>query len=97
MKSISLPFESASATGFWIQRIVPTMKHGARSRSRSAAVTIGRARTRQTASKPSTLKPFLTKKGHNATDAEKMNQAWLKSLLLQIALWSVPYVKEGDW
>ena len=44
-----------------------------------------------------TLKPFLSKKGHTAGDVEKMHQAWLKSLLLQIALWSQPYVNEGDW
>jgi hypothetical protein len=44
-----------------------------------------------------TLKPFLAKKGHSSEDVEKMHQAWLKSLLLQIALWSRPYVKDGDW
>jgi hypothetical protein len=44
-----------------------------------------------------TLKPFLAKKGHSSDDVEKMHQAWLKSLLLQIALWSRPYVKGGDW
>jgi Protoglobin len=44
-----------------------------------------------------TLKPFLAKKGNSSEDVEKMHQAWLKSLLLQIALWSRPYVKEADW
>lgn len=42
-----------------------------------------------------TLKPFLSKKGHSAEDVEKMHQAWLKSVLLQVILWSQPYVKDG--
>ena len=44
-----------------------------------------------------TLKPFLAKKGHSAEAVEKMYAAWLKSCLLQVALWSYPYVKEGDF
>ncbi|MGQ9503057.1 MAG: protoglobin domain-containing protein [Anaerolineae bacterium] len=44
-----------------------------------------------------TIKPFLAKKGHSAEEVEKMHQAWFKSVVLQVALWSVPYVKEGDW
>ena len=44
-----------------------------------------------------TLKPFLSKKGHTTDDVDKIHQVWLKSLLMQIALWSVPYVKDGDW
>ena len=44
-----------------------------------------------------TLKPFLTKKRHSAEDVEKMHQAWLKSVLLQVILWSQPYIKEGDF
>jgi hypothetical protein len=44
-----------------------------------------------------TLKPFLAKKGHSAEDVEKMYAAWPKSCLLQVALWSYPYVKEGDF
>lgn len=44
-----------------------------------------------------TLKPFLAKKGHSAEDVENMHQAWLKSLLLQLTLWSYPYIKEGDF
>lgn len=44
-----------------------------------------------------TLEPFLAKKGHSADDVRGMHHAWLKSLLLQMALWSRPYVKEGDW
>jgi hypothetical protein len=44
-----------------------------------------------------TLKPFLAKKGHAQADVEKMYAAWVKSCLLQITLWSHPYVKEGDF
>jgi hypothetical protein len=42
-----------------------------------------------------TLKPFLASKGHPAEDVEKMHAAWVKSVLLQVTLWSQPYVKEG--
>jgi hypothetical protein len=44
-----------------------------------------------------TLKPFLGKKGHSADDIEKMYNAWIKSCLLQVTLWSHPYVKAGDF
>lgn len=44
-----------------------------------------------------TLKPFLAKKGHSAAEVEAMYQAWLKSVILQVILWSYPYVKEGDY
>jgi hypothetical protein len=43
-----------------------------------------------------TIKSFLAKKGHSAEEVEKMHQAWFKSVVLQIALWSVPYAKAGD-
>ncbi|HLV97130.1 MAG TPA: protoglobin domain-containing protein [Ktedonobacterales bacterium] len=45
----------------------------------------------------STLKPFLAQKGHTSEQVEKMHQAWLKSMLLQVTLWSQPYIKEGDF
>ncbi|MGH2587376.1 MAG: protoglobin domain-containing protein [Dehalococcoidia bacterium] len=44
-----------------------------------------------------TLKPFLVNKGHSAEDVERMHQAWLKSVILQVTLWSRPYVKDGDF
>lgn len=44
-----------------------------------------------------TLKPFLAKHGHSAEEVEKMYAAWLKSCLLQVTLWSYPYVKEEDF
>ncbi len=44
-----------------------------------------------------TLKPFLAKRGHTAEEVDKMHAAWVKSCLLQLTLWSHPYVKEGDF
>lgn len=44
-----------------------------------------------------TLKPFLAKKGHSAEDVDKMHQAWVKSVMLQVTLWSHPYIKDGDF
>ena len=44
-----------------------------------------------------TLRPFLADQGHSAEDVEKMYGAWLKSCLLQLTLWSHPYVKDGDF
>jgi len=44
-----------------------------------------------------TLKPFLAKKGNSPEEVEKMYAAWVKSCLLQVALWSYPYVKDGDY
>ncbi len=45
----------------------------------------------------STLRPFLAAKGHAAAEVEKMHAAWVKSCLLQVTLWSHPYVKPGDF
>lgn len=44
-----------------------------------------------------TIKPFLANKGHSAEEVERMHQAWLKSVILQVTLWSQPYVREGDF
>jgi|SRR5579884_2071317 hypothetical protein len=44
-----------------------------------------------------TIKPFLAKNGNSPDEVEKMHQAWFKSVVLQVALWSYPYVKEGDF
>lgn len=44
-----------------------------------------------------TLRPFLAKTGHSAEDVEKMYAAWVKSCLLQVTLWSHPYIKDGDF
>jgi hypothetical protein len=44
-----------------------------------------------------TIKPFLANKGHNSEEVDKMHQAWFKSVVMQVALWSVPYVRDGDF
>lgn len=44
-----------------------------------------------------TLPPFLAKKGHPSEAVEKMYKAWVKAVLLQVILWSHPYIKEGDF
>jgi hypothetical protein len=44
-----------------------------------------------------TMRPFLANKGHTEAEVEKMHQAWFKSVVLQVALWSQPYAKEGDF
>jgi hypothetical protein len=38
-----------------------------------------------------TTKPYLAAGGHSAQEVEKMYQAWCKSVLLQVTLWSQPY------
>jgi Protoglobin len=44
-----------------------------------------------------TLKPFLAEGGATAEEVEAMHQAWVKAVLLQVILWSYPYVREGDF
>lgn len=44
-----------------------------------------------------TMREFLARKGHSAEEVEKMHQAWFKSVVLQVALWLQPYIKEGDF
>ena len=44
-----------------------------------------------------TLKPFLAKGGATSDEVEAMHQAWVKAVLLQVILWSHPYVRDGDF
>lgn len=44
-----------------------------------------------------TIRGFLAKKGHPAEEVEKMHQAWFKSIVLQVVLWSRPYAREGEF
>ncbi len=44
-----------------------------------------------------TIRPFLARKGHSPEEVDKMHQAWFKAVVLQVALWSYPYVREGEW
>lgn len=41
-----------------------------------------------------TVRPFLAARGHSPEQVDAMHQAWLKSVVLQVALWSQPYA--GD-
>jgi hypothetical protein len=43
------------------------------------------------------MRPFLADPSLSPTEVEAMFQAWSKAVLLQVALWSYPYVKEGDY
>lgn len=44
-----------------------------------------------------TARPFLAAKGRDHQDIERMQNAFLKAILLQVALLSKLYVKEGLW
>ena len=44
-----------------------------------------------------TLKPFLAAGGADGDEVEAMHQAWVKAVLLQVILWSHPYVRDGDF
>ena len=44
-----------------------------------------------------TLKPFLADRGVTPDEVEAMHQAWVKAVLLQVILWSQPYVRDGDF
>jgi hypothetical protein len=43
------------------------------------------------------MRPFLNQLGLSAEQVESMFQAWSKAVLLQVTLWSYPYVKDGDF
>jgi hypothetical protein len=40
---------------------------------------------------------FFAKTGESAAEVDKLQEAWSKSVLLHIALWSRPYTREGLW
>jgi hypothetical protein len=44
-----------------------------------------------------TLKPFLAEGGATPDEVEAMHQVWVKAVLLQVILWSHPYVRDGDF
>ncbi len=44
-----------------------------------------------------TLKPFLEDEGVSADEVEKMHAAWVKSVTLQVILWSHPYINDGEF
>ena len=44
-----------------------------------------------------TIRPFLTRHGHTEEEVERMHQAWIKAVTLQVTIWSRAYVGESDW
>ncbi|GAB4327695.1 MAG: protoglobin domain-containing protein [Dehalococcoidia bacterium] len=44
-----------------------------------------------------TIRGFLAKKGHSAEEVDKMYHAWFRAVVLHVALWLQPYVREGDF
>jgi hypothetical protein len=44
-----------------------------------------------------TLRPFLAKGGAAPGEVEAMHAAWVKAVLIQLILWSQPYVRDGDF
>lgn len=42
-------------------------------------------------------KTFLDDAGHTTDEVDRMHQAWTKSVLLHIALWSRPYTRDDLW
>ena len=44
-----------------------------------------------------TIREFLANGDHSEAEVDAMYHAWFKSVVLQVTLWSQPYVQEGDW
>ncbi len=44
-----------------------------------------------------TLKPYLQNSDYSTSEVEAMHQAWIKSVLIQVILWSEPYMNRGDF
>ena len=44
-----------------------------------------------------TIRPFLENKGHSKEEVDRMHEAWFKSIVLQVVLWSRPYTTDGDY
>jgi hypothetical protein len=44
-----------------------------------------------------TLRPFLAATGEPSASVDEMQESWRKSVLLQVTLWSFPYIIAGDY
>ena len=44
-----------------------------------------------------TIRPFLEKKGHTKEEVDRMHDAWFKSVVLHVVLWSRPYTPDSDY
>ena len=43
------------------------------------------------------MRPYLEKGGHSPDVVLRMQEAWWKSMILQVTLWSQPYMNPGDF
>lgn len=43
------------------------------------------------------MRPYLQKRGHSPEVVQRMQEAWWKSMILQVTLWSQPYMNPGDF
>jgi pimeloyl-ACP methyl ester carboxylesterase len=43
------------------------------------------------------MRPYLEKGGHSPDVVQRMQEAWWKSMVLQVTLWSQPYMNPGDF
>jgi pimeloyl-ACP methyl ester carboxylesterase len=43
------------------------------------------------------MRPYLEKGGHSSDTVLRMQEAWWKSMILQVTLWSQPYMNPGDF
>jgi pimeloyl-ACP methyl ester carboxylesterase len=43
------------------------------------------------------MRPYLEKGGHSTEVVQRMQDAWWKSMILQVTLWSQPYMNAGDF
>ena len=43
------------------------------------------------------MRPYLEKGGHSAETVQRMQDAWWKSMILQVTLWSQTYMNPGDF
>jgi hypothetical protein len=43
------------------------------------------------------MRPYLEKRGHSTETVQRMQDAWWKSVILQVTLWSQPYMNPGDF
>jgi len=44
-----------------------------------------------------TMRPYLANGDHDEETVEKMYDAWFKTVVLQVTLWSEPYVRDGEF
>ncbi|ELY93697.1 protoglobin domain-containing protein [Natrialba taiwanensis] len=44
-----------------------------------------------------TVRDFLDDGEHSADEVDAMYHAWFKAVVLQVMLWSYPYVEGNDW